>query len=221
MDIRLKGILLYAAAIMIVGIALFVPAGTLDYWQAWAYMAALFIPVSFVVIYFLAKDPEFLKRRFEYREKEESQKKIISITSLIYAIAFLLPGLDHRFGWSEVPIEAVILADALILLGYLLVFLVFRENRYAARTVRVEEGQKVITTGPYSLIRHPMYLGVIAMYLATPIALGSYWAIIPMLGVIPGIVLRIKNEEEVLLRELEGYREYCKKTKYRLLPYIW
>jgi protein-S-isoprenylcysteine O-methyltransferase Ste14 len=221
MNIRLKGFFIFVAYVLIVGIALFVPAGTLDFWQAWLYMAILFIPMASVLIYFLARDPEFLRRRFEYKEKNERQKKIVSLTSLIYAIAFLLPGLDHRFGWSQVPTEAVILADALILLGYLIIILVFRENRYAARTVRVEQGQKVITTGPYSLIRHPMYLGVLIMYLSTPIALGSYWAFIPMLGIIPGIVLRIKNEEEVLLRELDGYREYCKKTRYRLIPFLW
>jgi protein-S-isoprenylcysteine O-methyltransferase Ste14 len=220
-ELKKKAVLLYAAALLVIGLALFLPAGTLDYWQAWVYIAIVFVPVIFVGLYFLKNDPEFLERRFKTREKEAKQKLIQKAGIPIFIIGFLLPGLDRRFGWSNVPFEFIVVADVLVFLGYLLIFLVFRENSYAGRTVRVEKGQKVISTGPYSVIRHPMYIGVLFMYLATPIALGSYVAVLPFLLIIPMLVFRILNEEEVLRRELPGYKEYCKKVRYRLIPYIW
>ncbi len=219
--LKRKILLIWVAAIVIVGIVLFGPAGTLDYWQAWIYMAVLFVPSSFVVTYFLKKNPQFLERRLRTKETEVRQKLIIKVATLIFIIGFLIPGFDHRFGWSEVPIEIVLAADVFVFLGYVLIFLVFRENAYAGRTIQVEKGQKAITTGPYSIIRHPMYLGTLVMYIATPIALGSYVAVPLFLLLIPMVVLRILNEEEVLRRDLPGYIEYCKKTKYRLLPFVW
>ena len=216
-----KLLLVWIAAPIIVGIVLFGPAGTLDYWQAWAWMAVLFIPAFFVVIYFLKKDPQFLERRLRTKESEVRQKFIIKFATLIFIIGFLIPGFDYRFGWSEVPVEIVLVADIFVFLGYALIFLVFRENSYAGRTVQVEKGQKVITTGPYSIIRHPMYLGTLVLYIATPIALGSYVAVPLFLLLIPMIILRILNEEEVLRRDLPGYIKYCNETKYRLLPLIW
>jgi len=129
--------------------------------------------------------------------------------------------LDKRFGWSNVPFELVVAADIVVVLGYGLIFLVFKENSFAGRTIKVEKGQKVISTGPYSIIRHPMYLGVLFMYLATPIALGSYWAILPFLLTIPMLAYRIRNEEKVLGRELKGYMEYCKKVRFHLIPNVW
>ncbi len=220
-ELKKKAVLLYAAALLVIGLALFLPAGTLDYWQAWVYIAIVFVPVIFVGLYFLKNDSEFLARRFKTREKEAKQKLIQKAGIPIFIIGFLLPGLDRRFGWSNVPFEFIVAADILVFLGYLLIFLVFRENSYAGRTVRVEKGQKVISTGPYSVIRHPMYIGVLFMYLATPIALGSYVAVLPFLLIIPMLVFRILNEEEVLRRELPGYKEYCKKVRYRLIPFIW
>jgi protein-S-isoprenylcysteine O-methyltransferase Ste14 len=203
------------------GLMLFLPAGSLDYWQAWIYCGVLFIPVSFVVIYFLKKDPELLERRLRMREKEEKQKTIIKIAYIFFFIGFIIPGLDHRYHWSNVPVLLVIVANAIVLSGYILVFFVLRENSYASRIIEVEKGQKVITTGPYAIVRHPMYLGVLLMYLSTPLALGSYWALIFFLPLLPLIVVRLLNEEEVLLRELPGYKEYCQKTRYRLIPFIW
>lgn len=129
--------------------------------------------------------------------------------------------MDKRFGWSNVPFELVVAADIVVVLGYGLIFLVFKENSFAGRTIKVEKGQKVISTGPYSIIRHPMYLGVLFMYLATPIALGSYWAILPFLLTIPMLAYRIRNEEKVLGRELKGYMEYCKKVRFHLIPNVW
>ncbi|MDD5340774.1 MAG: isoprenylcysteine carboxylmethyltransferase family protein [Candidatus ainarchaeum sp.] len=216
-----KALLLFAAALAVIGLMFFVPAGTLDYWQAWAYIAVVFIPASLVISYFLDKDPEFLERRMKLKEKEAKQQLVVKLAGILFVIGFLIPGLDHRFGWSNVPFGLVAAADACVLIGYIICFLVFRENSYAGRTIEVVKGQKVISTGPYSIIRHPMYLGVLLLYVATPIALGSYWALPPFLLVVPVILFRILNEEEVLRRELAGYKEYCKKTRYRLLPFIW
>jgi len=219
--LKKKIAVLFPAVLLVLGLVLFVPAGTLDYWEAWVYCAVLVIPFVFVATWLLNKDPELLARRIRLNEKEPAQKRVIGVSRLVFLIAFLLPGLDHRFGWSDVPVAAVLAADALVFLGYVLVFLVFRENTYASRVVEVEQGQKVISTGPYALVRHPMYLGTGIMFLATPLALGSYWAL-PVFLMLPGVlVYRIRNEEEVLLRELNGYQEYMQKVRYRLIPFIW
>ena len=204
-----------------IGAMLFVPAGTLYYWQGWLYMLALFVPIGAVLLYFLARDPALLERRFEGREKEARQKMVVKLGGIITIIGFLLPGLDRRFGWSVVPSDISLAAALVVFLGYCVVFAVFRENSFAGRTVRVEKGQKVISTGPYSMVRHPMYSGMLLLILATPIALGSYVAFPPFLLWLPLLVMRIGNEEEVLKRELKGYKEYCKKVKWRLVPGVW
>lgn len=219
--LRKKIALLFPAVLLVLGLMLFVPAGTFDYWEAWVYCAVLLVPFVFVVTYLLRKDPELLARRIRLKEKEPTQKRIIGTSSLIFFIAFLIPGLDHRFGWSEIPAVIVIAANALVLLGYTLVFLVFKENPYASRVVEVEQSQKVISTGPYALIRHPMYLGTSIMFLATPIALGSYWALPVFLTLPIVMVYRLMNEEKVLMRELPGYTEYMQNVRYRLIPFIW
>ena len=200
---------------------LFLPAGTWAYWEAWVYLAILFIPVFFVLIYLLKNEPELLVRRMRLREKEAQQKLIIKLSYIPFLLAYLLPGFDKRFGWSNMPVGVVVAADILVLLGYGLIFLVFRENRYASRIVEVEQGQNVISSGPYAMIRHPMYLGAILLYVLSPLALGSYWAMIPSILIIPVIVARIWNEESVLVRDLKGYQEYMQKTRYRLIPGLW
>lgn len=199
----------------------FLPAGTLNYWQAWMYLGTLFIPMIFVSIYLIKNDPGLLERRMKFGEKQKEQKKIINLSIIYYLLAFILPGLDHRFGWSHVSTVVSIVADILVAIGYGIVILVFRENSYASRIVEVTQEQKVVSSGPYAIVRHPMYVGVILMYGLSPLALGSYWAIIPALAIIPILVARITNEENLLREELKGYNDYILKTKYRLIPGIW
>ena len=154
-------------------------------------------------------------------EKEPAQKKIIGFSFIFFLLAFILPGLDKRWGWSNVPFIVVIIADLLVVLSYAWIVRVFKENIYASRIIEVDQGQKVISSGPYAFIRHPMYTGVAIMYSVSPLALGSWWALIPGLMIIPVLIVRLLNEEEVLTRDLPGYDEYIQKVKYRLLPGIW
>jgi len=203
------------------GLLTLVPAGTFNYWQVYAYIAVLVIPMLFVLFYFLKIDPQFLERRTRTKEKERQQVMIQVAFSLVFLSGFIISGLDRRFGWSDIPIQAIILADVIILLGYLIIFFVFKQNSYASRIVEVNEHQKVVSTGLYAIVRHPMYVGVLVMFIPTPIALGSYLGLVPMATIPLAIVMRIINEEKVLCRDLPGYKEYCQKTKYRLLPFIW
>lgn len=207
--------------VTVIGLMLFLPAGSLKFWQAWLFMGTLFIPFLFVLSYLLKHDPELLERRIKFKEKEAKEKTLIKIAQLFFFIGFLIPGLDYRYGWSNAPYWLVIASDIIIFMAYMLVFRVFKENSYASRIVEVDEKQKVITTGPYAFVRHPMYSGVIPMYLCVPLALGSYFALIFFIPGIIVIIFRIFDEEEVLLRDLKGYKEYTEKVKYRLIPHIW
>ncbi len=197
------------------------PAGSLNYWQAWTFMGVFFIPALFVIFYFLKNDREFLERRLKFREKETQEKIFIKIAQLLFFIGFLIPGLDYRYGWSKVPFWLVISSDIVVFFAYITVFLVFKENSYASRIVEVDRKQEVITTGPYAIVRHPMYAAVIPMFLCIPLALGSYFALIFFVPTVPLILFRILDEERVLLRDLKGYKEYTRKVKYRLIPLIW
>lgn len=214
--------LLYVGGGALICAALFFgTAGTLDYWQAWLYLAVLFLPITFVLVYLLRRDPDLLERRLRTRETQARQQTIVRASSLIFLMAFVLPGFDRRFGWSSVSAPIVVAADLVVLLGYRLFFLVLRENSFAARTVAVETGQRVVTTGPYRVVRHPMYVAVLAMCIASPLALGSAWAVLPALLLPFVMVLRIQDEERMLEDGLLGYREYRTQTKYRLIPGIW
>jgi len=208
-------------AIPVLGAILFIPAGTLHYWEAWLYMAVLLIPMAFALRHMLRHHGEILDRRLRLREKEAAQRRIIAASYPFFLLAFILPGLDHRWGWSDVPPVVVIAADAVVLVGYALCVRVMLANPYAGRTVQVDADQQVVSTGPYAIVRHPMYLGAMLLYVASPLALGSYWAVLPALVVIPILVARIINEEQVLERDLPGYREYKAVTRYCLLPGIW
>ena len=199
----------------------FLPAGTWNYWQAWVYLAILFIPMFFAMFYLLKNNPELLERRMRMKEKRSGQKQVVGISLIFLLLAFLLPGYDKRFGWSIVPIEVVVAAQICVLAGYLIVFRVMQINSFASRVIEVAPEQRVIDTDLYAIVRHPMYMGAMVLYVMSPLALGSYWSVIPALGMIPILVARIKDEELMLEKELPGYLEYKKKTKYRLIPYVW
>lgn len=220
-QLLIKVLIRFVLAIILIGLNFFLPAGSIKFWEAWVYMGILFTPMIFVLIYLLKKDPELLERRMKIKEKEEPQKVFVKLSILVFFIAFIIPGFDYRFEWSEVPFIVIIIADLFIFIGYLLFFLVLKENTYASRIIEVEKGQKVISTGPYAIIRHPMYVAALTMYILSPLALGSYWAVLAILPLPVLVIFRIKNEEKILIDKLPGYREYTQKVKYRLIPYIW
>jgi protein-S-isoprenylcysteine O-methyltransferase Ste14 len=211
----------FALSALILAAMLFLPAGTLRFWQAWVFLAILLVPMAGAMAYFLARSPEVLERRMRMKEKDPAQKAIILGSTPFFLAAYLLPGLDRRFGWSAVPSWLVIAADAVVLASYLAFVRVMRENRFLSRTVEVDRGHEVVRTGPYAVVRHPMYAAVTPMYLAGPLALGSFWAMIPAAAIPVVIVLRILNEESLLSRELPGYDDYRRQVRYRLVPGVW
>ena len=219
--LKKKAYLMMLLAVILLPAMFFIPAGTIDYWQAWVFCGILLIPMLLIFSYFLKNDQKFLIHRLQFKEKEVKEKRLIKFTQTIFLLGLLLPGLDQRFHWSYVPLSVVVLADIVVFISYLFVFYVFRENSYASRIIEVQKGQKVISTGPYAVVRHPMYLGVFFMYLAMPLALGSYWAIIPFLTTPAVLIIRLLDEERLLLKDLPGYKKYCQKIRYRLLPFIW
>lgn len=217
-----RGILLrYALALPVCALVFFLPAGTWRFWEAWVYMVVLLVPPLFAMVWLLRHEPDLLERRMRMREREPEQRRLVAASSVPLLLAYVLPGFDHRFQWSDVPTVLVLLADLGVLVSYVFIFLVFRENRYAGRTVEVDEGQSVISSGPYAVVRHPMYLGVVLMYVLSPLALGSYWAMLCALPVVWVIAARARNEEEVLVRDLPGYDDYMRRVRYRLVPGIW
>jgi protein-S-isoprenylcysteine O-methyltransferase Ste14 len=207
--------------IFVMGLLLFGSAGSFYYWQAWVFLILLGGLAFFTGLYLIRNDPVLLERRMRYKERQVVQKNVV-LTGFVYiGLLFILPGLNYRFGWSETPLWAVILADIIIAIGYMLLYRVLRENSYASRVIEVAEGQKVISSGPYAHVRHPMYLSVILIYLATPVALGFWWVTLPGLAIIPLLATRMRNEEAVLSNDLPGYSDYLKKVKYRLVPRVW
>ncbi len=207
--------------IVVAGAILFIPAGSFRFWQAWVFLMIWFVPSVCAFIYFYKHDLQLIERRLQRKEKIPEQKLIIKSVFVTWLVAFLLPGFDYRFGWSHSPLWLTILSEAFILGGYLMVFWALKTNSFAASTIRVESGQRVISTGPYRMVRHPMYLGVDLMALFTPLALGSYFALPAFALLIPMIVLRLLNEEKVLRQDLPGYSEYCLRTPFRLVPFVW
>jgi protein-S-isoprenylcysteine O-methyltransferase Ste14 len=203
------------------GCVFFIPAGTIQYPEAWLYITWMGACMISMMSFLMKKDPALLQRRLRMKEKEKEQKRLLKFSYVVFAAIFLIPGFDKRFGWSAVGEIYVIAAFVILFLGYLLFAAVLWENRYASRIVEVVPEQKVITTGPYKYVRHPMYSAILLIYLATPVALGSYWAITG--GVFIPVVLyyRIRNEEKVLSAKLSGYAEYQRQTPYRLIPGIW
>lgn len=222
-DTRLSPLKAYLVPIIIMivmGLVLFLPAGSLKFWEGWIWWSIISAMTLFIATYFLKRDPALLARRMKVEGKER-EPGIIRLLSFISLFVFLVPGFDYRYHWSEVPVWLVILSNFLVFFGYLLIFLVFKENSYASTVIQVEEEQRVITTGPYAIVRHPMYTGLLIILLFTPLALGSHWALIFAFLFIPTLIFRIRKEEEVLLRELPGYWDYVNKTHFRLIPFVW
>lgn len=221
MKLLLHALLKFILGIAFMGAVLFLPAGTLQYPNAWLFMALLFIPMLLFGAVLFSKAPQLLKKRLNSKEQEKTQVWVIALSSVMFLASFVLAGLDFRFGWSNIPRWAVALAAVLQLAAYALYAEVMRENAYLSRTVEVQEGQKVVDTGLYGIVRHPMYATTVLLYLAMPVVLGSWDAFLVMLLYPILIVFRIHNEEKVLESGLAGYAEYKKKVKYRLIPFVW
>jgi protein-S-isoprenylcysteine O-methyltransferase Ste14 len=203
---------------------LFVPAWTLDYWQAWVFIAVIGAGSIVVTVYLMKHDPKLLERRLSAGptvEKEKTQKVIMFFAMLGFVALVVVPALDHRFMWSQVPTWVVVGGDLLIVLGYYIVFLVFKVNTFTAATVEIHEGQRVISTGPYAWVRHPMYFGGLLFLFGVPLALGSYWDLVVYIPLIPVLIWRLIDEEKLLAKDLPGYAEYQNKVKYRLVPFVW
>lgn len=205
----------------VVYLLLFLPAGTFDFWQVYVYFGVILTLALGAMAYFLKHDPELLERRLRTREKQSTQQAVVFSLLIVVVLGIVMPGLDRRFGWSEVPTVVVLLADAVVAASYLFTALVMKTNSYASRIVEVEEDQRLVRTGPYAVVRHPMYASAAVMFFATPIALGSWWGLLPM-AVVPLILVpRILNEEKVLRGGLEGYNDYCDEVRWRILPLVW
>lgn len=218
--------MLRALSALIVGIIalgglLFLPAGTIHYEGGWRLMALLFVPMFIMGITLLALSPELLSRRLSAKEKRAKQGGVIRFAGVIFIVGFIIAGLDYRFAWSNVDNTATTIASVLFLLGYGLYVEVLRENVWLSRTIEVAEGQEVVSSGLYGIVRHPMYTATLLMFLAMPIVLGSWWATIPFIFYIPLIITRILDEEQLLRQELRGYNEYCFQIRWRLIPFIW
>lgn len=210
--------------LLVLGVALFLSAGSLAYWQAWVYLAVFGLSVFLITAYLMRYDQRLLASRVQagpVAETQKSQQVIQSLASLFFIALFIVPGLDHRFNWSVVPTVISLIADGLVGLSLYFIFLVFRENTYTSATIEVANQQKVISSGPYSIVRHPMYAGAFVLLLFTPLALGSWIGVLFALPVMAVIVVRLLEEEKFLAASLGGYAEYRQKVRYRLIPYIW
>ncbi len=224
MTLKSRLILRFLFMPVIWGCFLFLPAGSFRFWQGWVYFVIMFAFAVSAIGYFYKHDPQLIERRLRGGWKQETvheQKLIMKLVPATMLIAFPLPGLDHRFGWSHTPFWLTAAAQAFVLGGCLLIFWTLKSNSFAASTIRVESGQRVISTGPYGIVRHPMYLGATIWLLFTPLALGSYFALPVFVLLIPLIIFRLLNEEKVLRQELPGYADYCLHTRFRLIPLLW
>ena len=216
-----QGFAKFVAGVLLLGILIFLPAWSFRFWQGWLLMGILFVPMFLAGIVLLEKNPDLLRKRLEAREEQMEQKKVIALSGLMFVAAFVLAGLNWRFGWLLLPDWTVWTAAGLFLAAYLLYAEVLRENTYLSRTIEVQDGQKVIDTGLYGIVRHPMYMATLVLFLAMPLVLGSVPSFAVMLLYIPIIAKRIRNEEAVLKEGLPGYREYTGRVKYKVIPFIW
>ena len=221
MNLMLHALAKYLVGLVLVGAMLFLPAWTLDYPGAWLFIALLFIPMLLMGILLFLKAPALLEKRLHNKESEKAQRGVIALSGLMFPIGFVLSALDFRFAWSHVPLWLTVTASVLFLVGYGMYAEVMRENAYLSRTVEVQEGQRVISTGLYGIVRHPMYLATLLMFLPLPLILGSFFGLIPFALYPVVTVIRILNEEKVLTSGLEGYAAYKARVKYRLIPFVW
>lgn len=221
MKLLLNGLIKFTCGLLLVGLLIFLPAGTLAFSKGWLLMGLLFGPMLIAGFVMFFKTPDFLAKRLDVKEKRGSQKGVVGFSGLMFIAGFVVAGLDFRFGWSVMPMPVTVTASVLFLASYALYAEVMRENAYLSRTIKVEEGQKVVDTGLYGIVRHPMYMATLLLFTMMPIVLGSWFALLVFALYPPIIVVRLLDEEEMLTRELPGYAEYKKKVKYRILPYVW
>ncbi len=221
MKLALGALLKFAVGFALVGALLFWPAGSLFYMQGWLFLALLFGPMLLLGILMLFKAPALLKKRLDAKEKQGAQRGVVALSGLMFIGGFVVAGLDFRFGWSHMPLWLTVASSLLLLVSYALYAEVMRENAYLSRTIRVEENQRVVDTGLYAIVRHPMYAATVLLFLSIPLVLGSFWAFLCFLPYVPLIAVRAVFEERVLERELEGYADYKKRVKYRMLPFVW
>ncbi|MBO5359210.1 MAG: isoprenylcysteine carboxylmethyltransferase family protein [Clostridia bacterium] len=216
-----QALIKYVFGVVIVGALIFLPAGTFSFFNGWLFMAILFLPILIAGVVMFFKNPELLKKRLDSKEKQKDQNIVVKLSGLMFLVGFILCGLGFRFGWYTLPKTVSIIAAAVFLFSYVLYAQVMRENAYLSRTVRVEENQKVVDTGLYAVVRHPMYSVTVLMFLAMPLVLGSVYSFVVFLVYPFLIAFRIKGEEKLLEQELDGYKEYKQRIKYRLVPFIW
>ena len=221
MKLRMEALIKFACGLLLVGLLVFLPAGTFCYTYGWLLMGLLFGPMLIAGLVMLHKSPAVLKKRLDAKEKQSAQKGVVAISGLMFIAGFVVAGLDYRFGWSAMPTWMVATASVLFLIAYALYAEVMRENAYLSRTIKVEEGQKVVDTGLYGIVRHPMYMATVLLFLMIPLILGSWYSLIVFAFYPVIIMVRLKDEEDLLTRELPGYEEYKQKVKYRLSPFVW
>lgn len=221
MELLLKTLTAFLLGVVLTGALLFVPAGTLIYSGAWLFVALLFVPIFIVGVVLWVKNPDLLAKRLAMKEREQEQRGIVALSGVMLVASFVLAGVDFRFGWSRVPLSVVALGSVVLLVAYGLYAEVLRENAYLSRVVEVQAGQKVVDTGLYGIVRHPMYAAVSLLYLSIPLVLGSWWALLPMAFCVVLLVLRCLHEERLLCRELEEYEAYIRKVRYRMVPLIF
>ena len=221
MKLACSALIKFTAGLLLVGALLFLPAGSLAYMNGWLFIGLLFIPMLFLGIVLLIKAPNLLEKRLSAKEKESTQKGVVALSGLLFIAGFVVAGLDFRFGWSKMPLWVVITASVVLLISYGLYAEVMRENAYLSRTIEVQENQKVVDSGLYSVVRHPMYAVTVWLFLSIPIVLGSWWSLLCFLPYVVVIIVRIQDEEQLLAAELTGYSDYQKRVRYRLLPFIW
>ncbi len=210
----------FVFGLLLVGLLLFLPAGTFAYWQAWLFIGILFVPMFIAGIVLMIRQPKLLRKRLDAKEQQQEQKWVVALSGLMFIAVFVVAGLSHRFGWYMLPDWAVFVATVVFLAAYALYAEVMRENVWLSRTIEVQHNQQVVSTGLYGIVRHPMYSATLLLFLSMPLVLASPWSFAIMLLYIPIIALRIRNEEQVLERELKGYTEYKQRVKYKLIPFI-